>query len=88
MKERADTKFRLALFSGRRSKGLAQLSSATDSTSEVLAATPKAVKSANANGRVPLTRKVNGHALSTDISLGTADVGALPVGGRASDGEY
>ncbi|WP_246030573.1 phage tail protein [Kluyvera ascorbata] len=60
-------------------KGIVQLSSATDSTSEVLAATPKAVKAANdnANGRVPSTRKVNGHALSSDISLSFDDVGAL-----------
>ncbi|MFU0175689.1 phage tail protein, partial [Salmonella enterica] len=35
-------------------KGIIQLSNATDSTSETLAATPKAVKSAmdNANGRL------------------------------------
>ena len=66
-------------------KGLARLSSATDSASEVLAATPKAVKAANdnASGRVPSERKINGRALSTDISLDAADVGALPVvGGR------
>ncbi|WP_440866813.1 phage tail protein [Symbiopectobacterium purcellii] len=59
-------------------KGLVQLSSATDSASETLAATPKAVKAANdnANGRVPSGRTVNGKALSADIALGAADVGA------------
>lgn len=59
-------------------KGLVQLSSATDSTSETLAATPKAVKAANdnANGRVPSGRKVNGKALSADIVLSASDVGA------------
>ncbi len=59
-------------------KGLVQLSSATDSASETLAATPKAVKAANENadGRVPSGRTVNGKALSADIALGAADVGA------------
>ncbi|MEF9677037.1 phage tail protein [Pectobacterium aroidearum] len=59
-------------------KGFVQLSSATNSTSEVLAATPKAVKAAmdNANGRVPSGRKVNGKALTADITLGAGDVGA------------
>jgi phage-related tail fiber protein len=49
-------------------KGFTQLSSATDSDSEALAATPKAVKAANdnANGRVPSGRKVNGRALTED----------------------
>ncbi|MFG6656544.1 phage tail protein [Scandinavium sp. M-37] len=57
-------------------KGIVQLSSATDSTSEALAATPKAVKAANdnANGRVPTTRKVNGKALSGDISVTSQDI--------------
>ncbi|WP_247665008.1 tail fiber protein, partial [Pectobacterium versatile] len=43
-----------------------------------LAATPKAVKAANdnANGRVPSGRKVNGKALTADITLGAGDVGA------------
>ncbi len=60
-------------------KGLVQLSSATNSTSEALAATPKAVKAANdnANGRVPSARKVNGKALSTDITLTPKDIGTL-----------
>ncbi|AOR65101.1 phage tail protein [Pectobacterium wasabiae] len=59
-------------------KGFVQLSSATNSDSEVLAATPKAVKAAvdNANGRVPSGRKVNGKALTADITLGAGDVGA------------
>jgi hypothetical protein len=62
-------------------KGFVQLNSSVSSTSEVLAATPKAVKAANdnANTRVPSTRKVNNKALSADITLAAADVGALPV---------
>ena len=62
-------------------KGLVQLNNATDSTSESLAATPKAVKAANdnANTRVPSTRKVNGYALSSDVVLSADDVGAMPV---------
>jgi len=62
-------------------KGFVQLNSSVSSTSEVLAATPKAVKAANdnANTRVPSTRKVNNKALSADITLTAADVGALPV---------
>ncbi|AUL69440.1 phage tail protein [Escherichia coli] len=60
-------------------KGLVQLSSATNSTSETLAATPKAVKAANdnANGRVPSNRKVNGKALTADITLTPKDIGTL-----------
>ncbi|WP_254302878.1 phage tail protein [Rahnella sp. BCC 1045] len=62
-------------------KGFVQLNSSVSSTSEVLAATPKAVKAANdnANGRVPSTRKINGKALSADQNLTAADVGGLPV---------
>ncbi|MCS2163238.1 phage tail protein [Scandinavium sp. H11S7] len=57
-------------------KGIVQLSSATDSTSDILAATPKAVKvvNDNANGRVPGTRKVNGRALTGDISITVQDI--------------
>ena len=60
-------------------KGIVQLSSATNSTSETLAATPKAVKSAydNANSRVPSNRKVNGKALTADITLTPKDIGTL-----------
>ncbi|HHZ8661852.1 TPA: phage tail protein, partial [Escherichia coli] len=60
-------------------KGIVQLSSATNSTSETLAATPKAVKAANdnANGRVPSNRKVNGKALTADITLTPKDIGTL-----------
>ncbi|EPN4627511.1 tail fiber protein, partial [Shigella sonnei] len=56
-----------------------QLSSATNSTSETLAATPKAVKAANdnANSRVPSNRKVNGKALTADITLTPKDIGTL-----------
>lgn len=57
-------------------KGFVQLSSATDSSSESLAATPKAVKAVNdnANGRVPSERKVNGHSLAGDISVTSQDI--------------
>ncbi|WP_254302904.1 phage tail protein [Rahnella sp. BCC 1045] len=60
-------------------KGFVQLSSSVSSTSEVLAATPKAVKAANdnANTRVPSTRKVNNKPLSADITLEATDVGAM-----------
>ncbi|WP_252153510.1 phage tail protein, partial [Escherichia coli] len=60
-------------------KGIVQLSRATNSASETLAATPKAVKAANdnANGRVPSARKVNGKALSADITLTPKDIGTL-----------
>ncbi|EOX8448984.1 phage tail protein [Salmonella enterica subsp. houtenae] len=62
-----------------REKGFVQLSSETNSDSEMLAATSKAVKAAmdNANGRVPSDRKVNGHPLSGDITLWASDVGAI-----------
>lgn len=62
-----------------REKGFVQLSSETNSDSETLAATPKAVKAAmdNANGRVPSDRKVNGHPLSGDITLWASDVKAI-----------
>ncbi|EBA1891054.1 phage tail protein [Salmonella enterica subsp. enterica serovar Ordonez] len=62
-----------------REKGFVQLSSETNSASEMLAATPKAVKAAmdNANGRVPSDRKVNGHPLSGDITLWASDVKAI-----------
>ncbi|MDC9593793.1 phage tail protein [Xenorhabdus sp. IM139775] len=70
-------------------KGFVILSSAVDSNSETHAATPKAVKAAydfanaannNANGRVPAGRKVNGKALTADISLNAGDVGAYNKG--------
>ncbi|EFM1896945.1 hypothetical protein HCQ26_004310 [Escherichia coli] len=63
-------------------KGMVQLSSATDSDSESLAATPKAVKAVNdnANSRVPSERKVNGKALKSDIRLSAADVSAFALG--------
>lgn len=80
-------------------KGFVQLNSATNSTSEALAATPKAVKAANdnANGRLPsggtavaatklaTSRKIAGVAFdgTTDISISPANVGALPAGGTA-----
>nr|WP_249934535.1 tail fiber domain-containing protein [Escherichia coli] len=60
-------------------KGVVKLSSAVDSTSESLAATPKAVKvvNDNANSRVPSNRKVNGKALTADITLTPKDIGTL-----------
>ncbi|QSZ84686.1 hypothetical protein FYK26_09110 [Escherichia albertii] len=60
-------------------KGVVKLSSAVDSTSESLAATPKAVKAVNdnANSRVPSDRKVNGKALTADITLTPKDIGTL-----------
>ncbi|EHH5031096.1 phage tail protein [Escherichia coli] len=60
-------------------KGVVKLSSAVDSTSESLAATPKAVKAANdnANSRVPSNRKVNGKVLTADITLTPKDIGTL-----------
>ncbi|AZP49582.1 hypothetical protein EJP80_03165 [Rahnella aquatilis] len=81
-------------------KGFVQLSSSTASTSETLAATPKAVKAANdnANGRLPsggtaaaatklaTAHKIAGHAFdgTADISISPGDVGALPSGGTAA----
>ncbi|MFR0238677.1 prophage tail fiber N-terminal domain-containing protein [Escherichia coli] len=60
-------------------KGVVKLSSAVDSTSESLAATPKAVKAVNdnANSRVPSDRKINGKALTGDITLTPKDIGTL-----------
>lgn len=57
-------------------KGFVQLSSATDSNSEKLAVTPKALKAVNenANGRVPSNRKVNNHALTGDINVTSQDI--------------
>ncbi|MBN3093470.1 tail fiber protein [Pectobacterium brasiliense] len=68
--------------------GIVQLSSATSSDSELLAATSKAVKTANdnANGRVPSGRTVNGKALSVDIALSAGDVGALDA--ATADSRY
>ena len=70
-------------------KGFTKLSSATDSTSEEMAATPKAVKAAydkgkaaddNANGRVPQTRRVNGHELKSDFDITPGDIFKLSTG--------
>ncbi|HAS0964996.1 TPA: phage tail protein, partial [Enterobacter hormaechei] len=70
-------------------KGIVQLSSATDSTSEALAATPKAVKAANdnANGRVPSGRRINGHALTDDFNISAQDIfnGQAVAIGNAAD---
>jgi len=80
-------------------KGFVQLSSSVSSTSEVLAATPKAVKAANdnANGRLPSggtavaanklanPRKIAGVAFdgTEDIAISPEGVGALPSSGTA-----
>jgi len=74
-------------------KGIVQLSSATDSVSEAVAATPKAVKAANdnANGRVPSERKVNGRALTGDISVTAQDIfngQAVGIGNAADLNAY
>ena len=80
-------------------KGFVQLNSAVDNNSEVLAATPKAVKAANdnANSRLPsggtavaanklaTARSIAGVAFdgTANISLSAANVGALPTSGTA-----
>ena len=74
-------------------KGFAQLSNATDSDDETKAATPKAVKAANdnANGRVPAGRKINGHALTEDISITAQDIfngQTVGIGGAADLNTY
>lgn len=58
--------------------GIVQLNNAVNSTSVTQAATANAVKLANdnANTRVPSTRTVNGLALSSNISITAALVGA------------
>ncbi|WP_350360486.1 phage tail-collar fiber domain-containing protein [Enterobacter hormaechei] len=80
-------------------KGFTKLSSATDSTSEAMAATPKAVKAAydkakaaddNANGRVPQTRQVNGHELKSDFNITPGDIFKLStgIGGNADLNDF
>ncbi|MCR4244748.1 phage tail protein [Enterobacter hormaechei subsp. steigerwaltii] len=80
-------------------KGFTKLSSATDSTSEAMAATPKAVKAAydkakaaddNANGRVPQTRQVNGHGLKSDFNITPGDIFKLStgIGGNADLNDF
>jgi len=70
-----------------------QLSSATNSTSEDLAATAKAIKLANdnANGRVPQERTINGKALSADISVTAQDIfsgQSVPIGNAENLNTY
>ncbi|MDK9603503.1 phage tail protein [Lelliottia wanjuensis] len=64
-------------------KGFTQLNNSVDSTLETQAATPRAVKEAYdkavateqlMDGKVSVTRKVNGHALSTDINVTSQDI--------------
>lgn len=59
-------------------RGIVQLNSSTSSTATDQAATPSAVKAANdnANTRVPQTRTVNGLALTSNINITAALVGA------------
>lgn len=73
-------------------KGIVQLTNSTSSTSTTTAATPNSVKSAydlantantaattaqdTADAKVPLTRTVNGKALSANITLAASDVNA------------
>ncbi|RUR97712.1 hypothetical protein [Pectobacterium polaris] len=57
---------------------------ATATTAANNAATAAASANTNANGRVPSARKVNGKALTADITLAATDVGALPVAGTAA----
>jgi len=56
--------------------GIVKLSSAIDSDSETEAATSKAVKiiNDNVNTRVPTTRKINGHSLSSDVVIDSTDI--------------
>ncbi|HBN6434123.1 TPA: tail fiber protein, partial [Escherichia coli] len=63
-------------------KGIVMLSSATNSDSESLAATPKAVKAVNDNAsrRVPEGRRINDKPLTSDIRLSAADVNAYSLG--------
>ncbi|EFH1636132.1 phage tail protein [Escherichia coli] len=63
-------------------KGFTQLSSDTNSTSETLSATPKAVKEAYdlASSRVPASRRINDKPLTSDIRLSAADVNAYSLG--------
>ncbi|EOC0418869.1 phage tail protein [Cronobacter malonaticus] len=74
-------------------KGFVQLTSATDSVSETLAATAKAVKTINdnTNSRVPAVRKINGYALSNDINITSQDIfngQALSIGNVADLNAY
>lgn len=66
--------------------GITKLSNGINSDDESIAATPKAVKLAYdlAKSNVPLTRKINGKALSSDITLTPSDLGIIdtiyPIG--------
>ena len=57
-------------------KGIVKLRNATNSTSTTEAATPNSVKVVYdlANGKVPLTRKINGKTLNQDITISAADL--------------
>ncbi|MCO5783954.1 phage tail protein [Citrobacter meridianamericanus] len=68
-------------------KGFVQLSSATDSNSEKLAATPKAVKAANDNAEKRLTKEQNGRDIPEkdlfvrNIGAARAFSGTVSIGG-------
>ena len=67
-------------------KGLVQLSSATNSTSEVLAATPKAVKAANDNANSRLAKNQNGADIQ-DKSAFLDNVGVTSLTFMKNNGE-
>lgn len=63
-------------------KGIIQLSSATNSTSETLAATPKAVKAANDNAEKRLQKDQNGADIPAKTPLRKILVPAVPSVGQ------
>ncbi|MBP1376057.1 phage tail protein [Yersinia pestis subsp. pestis] len=67
------------------SKGIVQLSNATDSASEVMAATPKAVKSIADRVSTLNVKTVNAKSpdANGNIQITSADTGSLPSGGTA-----
>lgn len=76
-------------------KGMVILSNAVDSKSETTAATSAAINkvftqavtaNTNANNRVPLSRKINGYPLSSDISITAENIGALTM--HAFSGQF
>lgn len=76
-------------------KGMVILSNAVDSKSETIAATSAAINkvftqavtaNTNANNRVPLSRKINGYPLSSDISITAENIGALTM--KAFSGQF
>lgn len=70
-------------------KGIVQLSSATDSDSETEAATPNAVKTVNdaIKNKVSAERKINNKKLDKDITLSADDIKALPAEIKTENGK-